>query len=320
MSKKVLVISSNRLGDCILSSGLNSFFKKKIKGVKVFFVCGPVPGEFFKLCKNIDKLIILRKKKFSLHWFYLWKLIFFNYWDYVIDLRGTLISFFLFAKKRKVYSIRSDLHKVEEISRFFPGHNLSPNISLNKMKIKNKNFLNKINKFTSNKKLIIVAPSANWIGKTWPIKNFCLLLKKLIKDKNFKNSYFIIVGPDNEKRFIEDLLKLRNLPIFDLVGKTGLEEIFLIMKKSKLFIGNDSGLMHLSALANIPTVGLFGPSDSNRYHPWGKKTLAIKSPKSPDELMGYKEFNPKKVNSLMDDLTVNHVYKELIKFYKTCYD
>ena len=31
------------------------------------------------------------------------------------------------------------------------------------------------------------------------------------------------------------------------------------MKQSKLFIGNDSGLMHLSALAGIPTVGLFGP-------------------------------------------------------------
>ena len=115
-------------------------------------------------------------------------------------------------------------------------------------------------------------------------------------------------------------MKLKDIPIFDLVGKTDLVEIFLIMKKSKLFIGNDSGLMHLSALADIPTVGLFGPSDSKRYHPWGKKTLAIKGPKSPNELMGHKEFNPKKVNSLMKDLTVNYVFKEIIKFYKTCYD
>ena len=66
MTKKVLVISSNRLGDCILSSGLNNFFKNKFKDTKVFFVCGPVPGDFFKLCKNIDKLIILKKKKIFL--------------------------------------------------------------------------------------------------------------------------------------------------------------------------------------------------------------------------------------------------------------
>ena len=52
------------------------------------------------------------------------------------------------------------------------------------------------------------------------------------------------------------LFKLETLPIYDLVGKTDLAEIFLIMKESKLFIGNDSGLMHLSALADIPTIGL----------------------------------------------------------------
>ena len=320
MTKKVLVISSNRLGDCILSSGLNSFLKNKFKNAKVYFVCGPIPGDFFKLCKNIDKLITLKKRKFSLHWLYLWKQIFFNYWDCIVDLRGTLISFFLFAKTRKVYSVRSNLHKVKEISSLFPGRDLSPNFFLNENNVKNKNFLKLIQRIASNKKLVIVAPSANWIGKTWPIQNFCSLLKKLCKNTNFKNSCFVIVGPKNEKKFIESLLRLKDIPIFDLVGKTDLVEIFLIMKKSKLFIGNDSGLMHLSALADIPTVGLFGPSDSKRYHPWGKKTLAIKGPKSPNELMGHKEFNPKKVNSLMKDLTVNYVFKEIIKFYKTCYD
>ena len=78
----------------------------------------------------------------------------------------------------------------------------------------------------------LVAPSANWIGKTWPIQNFSSLIQKLNKNTNFKNSYFIIVGPQNEKNSIKGLLKLKNLPIFDLVGKTDLSEIFLIMKKS----------------------------------------------------------------------------------------
>ena len=110
------------------------------------------------------------------------------------------------------------------------------------------------------------------------------------------------------------LLNDRDLPIFNLVGKSSLAEIFLIMKKSKLFIGNDSGLMHLSALANIPTVGLFGPSDPYKYHPWGDKTLTIKSPKNFKELMGFKDFDHKKVNSLMYDLTVNFVFDEIVKF------
>ena len=72
-------------------------------------------------------------------------------------------------------------------------------------------------KITLNKKLVIVAPSANWIGKTCQSK-FLFFNKKMCNNINFKNSHFIIVGPKNEKS-IESLFKLETLPIFDLVGK-----------------------------------------------------------------------------------------------------
>ena len=47
-----------------------------------------------------------------------------------------------------------------------------------------------------------------------------------------------------------------------------------------------------------------------------KDIKKIKSPKNFNELMGYEGFNPKKVNSLMKSLKVNHVYLNIIKFYK----
>ena len=50
--------------------------------------------------------------------------------------------------------------------------------------------------------------------------------------------------------------------------------------------------MHLAALANSPTIGLFGPSDSLKYGPWGKKTMIIKN-KSPNELMGHEALTLK---------------------------
>ena len=72
--------------------------------------------------------------------------------------------------------------------------------------------------------------------------------------------------------------------------------------------------MHLAALANSPTIGLFGPSDSLKYGPWGKKTMIIKN-KSPNELMGHEGFNPKNVGSLMIHLEVGLVYKNIVEFY-----
>ena len=60
--KKILIISSNRLGDSILASGLNKFFKEK--NFKITFVCGPLPFNLFKFCENIDNIISLEKKNF----------------------------------------------------------------------------------------------------------------------------------------------------------------------------------------------------------------------------------------------------------------
>ena len=101
-----------------------------------------------------------------------------------------------------------------------------------------------------------------------------------------------------------------------MVGVLKFNEIFLILKKCKLFIGNDSGLMHLAAVSGIPTVGLFGPSDINQYHPWGDKTLAIRTPETPERLMNNKYFSHKKTKTLMGSLKVNKVEKEVINFYK----
>ena len=162
----------------------------------------------------------------------------------------------------------------------------------------------------------MIAPSANWIGKIWPIDNFSELISSLTDISYFKNSIFVIVGPKEEWNLISSLFKSCKGNLFNLVGKTNLAEIFLIMKECDLFIGNDSGLMHLSASAKIPTVGLFGPSDTIRYHPWGNKTLAIKSSKTPEELMGNDDFDPEKCGSLMNDLSVLEVIKKLKNFLK----
>ena len=69
----------------------------------------------------------------------------------------------------------------------------------------------------------------------------------------------------------------RDTYILVLFGKSILIEIFNIMKHCKLFIGNDSGLMHMAALANIKTFGLFGPSDKFKYKPWGDGNVVISS-------------------------------------------
>ena len=312
--KKILIISSNRLGDSILSSGLNKFFKDKY--FKVHLVCGPLPFNLFRFCSNIDKIISLKKKKYSVHWLYLWFKVFFNVWDYVIDLRGSAISFFLFTKRRIIYRslISSQLHKTKSISSLVSERNLPPSINLvipKNKKVKIKKLLK-----VKYKNLIMVAPCANWVGKTWPIERFIELLKKLKKEKEFSESLFVIIGAMEEKLKMKKLINDKSINLLDLVGKIDLVEMYFLMKKSNLFIGNDSGLMHLAALTKIPTIGLFGPSDLKKYRPFGVSTLAIKTFESYEELMSYKGFDHKKVSSLMTSLKVDYVFEKIMKFCK----
>lgn len=71
----------------------------------------------------------------------------------------------------------------------------------------------------------------------------------------------------------------------DLVGKVDLLTAYACLKRARLFIGNDSGLMHLAAAAGVPTIGLFGPSDEQLYAPWGAVTRVVRGPRSFQEIL-----------------------------------
>ncbi|MCR5873284.1 glycosyltransferase family 9 protein [Phenylobacterium sp. J426] len=71
--------------------------------------------------------------------------------------------------------------------------------------------------------------------------------------------------------------------IIDLTGKD-LLTAYAALKHARLFIGNDSGAMHLAAAAGCPTIGLFGPSDERLYAPWGPGTRVVRGPRDLDQI------------------------------------
>lgn len=61
----------------------------------------------------------------------------------------------------------------------------------------------------------------------------------------------------------------------DLVGRLELPEAAALLARCALFVGNDSGLMHLAAAAGTPTLGLFGPTPASEYGPIGPQARAV---------------------------------------------
>jgi heptosyltransferase-2 len=110
-------------------------------------------------------------------------------------------------------------------------------------------------------KIIVIAPEASISLREWPY------FKELIKElrKKYPEYQIKIVGNKNNA-----LWDFNDVGVENLVGKTTLNDVKEICRKSSLVIGNDSGLVHIAAtLADAPTIVLFGPGNPHYIKPLG---------------------------------------------------
>ncbi len=90
------------------------------------------------------------------------------------------------------------------------------------------------------------------------------------------------------------------------------------LKRCALFVGNDSGLMHMAAAAGTPTLGLFGPTRDQHYAPWGPKGAAVRTEESVEALTGRPGFDHRARASLMGGLVVEAVERAALALLERC--
>ena len=125
---------------------------------------------------------------------------------------------------------------------------------------------------SKNNNQIIIGIGSSGPTKKWPTENYIELIKK-INDKNIK---FYLAGGNNEienqiaNKIINEIKENR----IESLCSLSIEEIMPIINSSKLYIGNDTGFMHLSAGLNIPAIGLFGDTPLS-YAKYNKNIFPI---------------------------------------------
>jgi ADP-heptose:LPS heptosyltransferase len=95
----------------------------------------------------------------------------------------------------------------------------------------------------------------------------------------------MVLGGRDEANLARDLKEIvARGRLIDIAGKVDLLAAYACLKRARLFIGNDSGAMHLAAAAGIPTLGLFGPSDERQYGPYGVHAHAVRGSRSFEQI------------------------------------
>lgn len=111
----------------------------------------------------------------------------------------------------------------------------------------------------------IIGIGASGDNKRWPIKNFLNLISYLNK---FQNDGFILAGGPGEKKIIKLIIDSFPNIIFDSLENLNIEECIDKIKGGKIFVGNDTGFMHICACLGIKTYCLYGdtPSEDAQYN------------------------------------------------------
>ncbi len=277
---RILFITSTRIGDAVLSSGLVAHLAKVHPQARFTIACGPLAADLFRDLPNLERLIVMRKGRFGGHWLRLWRETAGTSWDVIVDLRSSAIAWLLRAKKRHVAKKRAG-HKVAAASQVLglaepvpPKIFVSPDTRA------------RVLQTFDAQNVLAIGPSANWIGKQWPPERFAELAFRLTADgAPLQKAKILVLGAPGDREKIEPLLAaLPKEQTIDQVGKLDLLSAYVCLEKAALYVGNDSGLMHLAAAAGVPTLGLFGPSNEALYGPWGDNAAFVRGPESFDAM------------------------------------
>ena len=120
--------------------------------------------------------------------------------------------------------------------------------------------------------IIALGPTANWDGKVWPVENFAALFQALVAGPLPHARAAIFAGPGAKEARLAAPLRIALPDAIDLTGTLSVPQAAACLARCALYVGNDSGLMHLAAAAGVPTIGLFGPTPWREYSPAGRAT------------------------------------------------
>jgi len=128
------------------------------------------------------------------------------------------------------------------------------------------------------KDLVIINPGAGWGAKRWPTQRYGEVARQL---SLWGFVPLINFGPGEEDLALQVQATSNGVaqPI-----SCSISELIALTRRARLFIGGDTGPLHLAAALQVPVVAIFGPTDPARNGPYGVKTVVLRNPASKTSL------------------------------------
>lgn len=270
--REILCIKEDEIGDMCYALHVFDLLHQQYPDAKITLLCKPYSASLLQSNPHIHQIVTDYARLQS------------NY-NLIIDLRGSWKSI-IFALKHKP-NARLDRatvryqnskngkqpHEVitnwQVIAPLFkkPQTTFTPTIYLTQqIETSVDQYLTKHNL----SKFVLLHIGSRKVLKKWhQFEQLALLLKH---QHNFD---IVFIGDQSEQLEITHLMSKLPFTTFSVAGLFDLQELSALCKRASLYVGNDSGPLHIAAISGLKCIGLYGPAEPEVFYPWGDNSEVI---------------------------------------------
>lgn len=256
---------------------------------------------------RLERMLLVENQPSSLHWLSLWFRTAKTFWSLVVDLRNSAFCHLLpTLRRRRIGLADPNSHWVMQAAARL-GTSPPARLQLWFAEAHRSAAMRLLP--DDGTPVLAIGPAANSVGKMWPVERFAeTALALTAADGPLPGARVAVVAAKHERVLANPLLaRLPRERRLDWIGRAPLPVLAAALQRCRLYIGNDSGPMHLAAAAGCPTVGLFGPTNAVRTAPWGPQTVLVRAAERHKELVARQGFDPTAQEDDMDSLDVGPV-------------
>ena len=290
----VLIFRSGLIGDTLVSIPAISVIKKKLPNSKLFMVSLVIkknqitPKDILFNSDLIDSFIELRFYNYVLLLFDIFYLI-------ILIVKNKINTVFLLENYDFNYRLKKIFFKILGVPNIIAvnkmlhesiSENLIKNINyyFKTKKTINYNFkftideTNKVNNWFSileiTNEFYSMAINSNFASKVWDMNNYIFITKELY---NKYNIIPVLLGGMKDWENNEHFIQQSGIG-FNVAGKFTIRESIYLTSKSKFYLGNDTGVMHMAAINNVKCFAIFSSIEKNlKWRPLGKENVIFRT-------------------------------------------
>ena len=281
MIEKILVFSFSLIGDAALSTAVISPLRQHFPDAKITFLVGVRAFDLLDADPQIDQVLVYDNRGEHAGWrgkIRLIKLLRREGFDLVVDLRDSVWSRFVGGKHWSMRLRRGNIHAVTRYldvlqRRGVDVNGARPQLQFTPSSLSKRDaFLTK-NGVNRRQVLVGIHPGGNWVYKLWRPESFAQIADRLCEKWNAQ--ILLFAGPDERELQAKVANLMQCKPI--CVKEDDLRQVAGFIAACDLYIGNDTGPMHIAAAVGTPVIAIFGSTNHHRSGPYGEEHSVVHS-------------------------------------------